>query len=409
MAGALTAIRLIGPGLLITVGFIDPGNWAANVAAGSQFGYQLLWVITLSTLMLILLQHNAAHLGIVTGDCLSEAATRNLPRWISRPILGSAMVAAVATAFAEILGGAIAIQMLFHLPLPVGAGITTLVAGGLLLWNSYHRIERLTVGFVSIIGLSFLFELVLVRPDWHTAAMGTVTPTIPHGAMLVIMSILGAVVMPHNLFLHSEVIQNRKWNNQGESAITSHLRFEWLDTLFSMVVGWMINCAMVVLAAATFFRAKTTVTSLPQAEEMLHPILGHTGHLAATVFALALLCAGLASSVTAGMAGGSIFAGIFGQTYTIQTPRSRAGIMITLGTALVSALFVTNSYTALIWSQVLLSIQLPLTVILQIYLTSSPKVMGHHANTTMGKILLWAIASVAIGLNLILLWTTVFD
>jgi manganese transport protein len=403
-AKALNALRFLGPGMLVTVGFIDPGNWASNVAAGSEFGYQLLWVVTLSTIMLILLQHNAAHLGIVTGHCLAEAATQHLSPWISRPALASAVLASIATAFAEILGGGIALQMLFHLPLKVGAALTAGVAIGLLFWNSYQRLEKLIVGFVSLIGLAFIFELYLVDTQWGTAAAGWVTPNLPQGAILIVMGVLGAVVMPHNLFLHSEVIQNREWHTQGETAIISHLRFEWLDTLFSMIVGWMINSAMILLAAATFFHQKIKVVSLEQAEEMLHPILGHKGYLAATIFALALLCAGLTASVTAGMAGGSIVAGFFTREFNIKNTPSKAGVAITIGTALAAVMAVTNSYSALILSQVMLSIQLPITIILQIYLTSSQKVMGNHANTPMGNVWLWSIATVVIALNMILLW-----
>ncbi|MEI6788844.1 MAG: Nramp family divalent metal transporter [bacterium] len=407
VSGALNALRFLGPGLLVTVGFIDPGNWASNVAAGSEFGYQLLWVVTLSTIMLILLQHNAAHLGIVTGNCLAESATQHLPFWVSRPALATAVLAAVATAFAEILGGAIALQMLFHLPLKIGATLTTLVVAGLLLWNSYQRLEKIIVGFVSLIGLAFLFELTLIDTQWVTAAKGWVTPDLPTGSILIVMSVLGAVVMPHNLFLHSEVIQNRQWNSQGEGAIISHLRFEWLDTLFSMMVGWMINSAMILLAAATFFQQKIKVTSLEQAEEMLHPILGHSGAVAATVFAIALLCAGLSASITAGMAGGSIFAGLFSQNYDIRKPRSKIGVGITLGLALLAVMFVTNSFKALILSQVFLSIQLPITIVLQIYLTSSRTVMGTHANTAYGKLWLWLVAAIVIALNMILLWKAI--
>jgi manganese transport protein len=213
--------------------------------------------------------------------------------------------------------------------------------------------------------------------------------------------------MPHNLFLHSEVIQNRKWSTQGEGAIISHLRFEWLDTLFSMIVGWMINSAMILLAAATFFQQKVKVGSLEQAEEMLHPMLGHSGAIAATVFALALLCAGLSASLTAGMAGGSIFAGLFSRNYDIRKPLSKIGVVITLGIALLAVMFVTNSFKALILSQVLLSIQLPITIVLQIHLTSSRTVMGTHANTTLGKTWLWLVAAIVITLNLILLWKTI--
>ena len=401
--GALNALRFLGPGLLVTVGFIDPGNWASNIAAGSEFGYRLLWVVTLGTFMLILLQHNAAHLGIVTGDCLAESATLHLPRWVSRAGLSSAMMAACATAFAEIIGGAIALQMLFHLPLKLGALLTAFVAGGLLLWNSYQRLEKLVAGFVSLIGLAFIFELCLIDTHWVAAAKGWTTPSFPPGAMLIVMSVLGAVVMPHNLFLHSEVIQNREWHTQGETAIISHLRYEWLDTIVSMLVGWMINSAMILLAAATFFQQKIRVGSLEQAEEMLHPILGHQGHLAATVFALALLCAGLTASVTAGMAGGSIAAGFVPRNYDIRTAPSRVGVVITLGAALGAVMLVTDSYRALIMSQVLLSLQLPVTVIIQLRLTSSRRVMGSHANTPWGNVWLWLIAVIVITLNLMLL------
>ncbi|HWQ10270.1 MAG TPA: Nramp family divalent metal transporter, partial [Holophaga sp.] len=389
LAGVWNPLQYLGPGLLVTVGFIDPGNWASNLAAGSQFGYQLLWVVTLGTGMLMILQHNAAHLGIVSGLCLSESASLHLPRWVSRPVLGTAVLAAMATAFAEIVGGAIALGMLFHLPLKLGATLTALVVGGLLLWNSYRRIEKLIVGFVSIIGLGFLFELFLVRVQWPQAMVGWVKPELPGGAMVLVMSVLGAVVMPHNLFLHSEFIQSRQWNSQGDEAIQSHLRFELFDTMSGMVAGWAINSAMIILAAAAFFQHGVLVDSLEQSEVMLRPILGSA---AAVIFALALLCSGLASTITAGMAGGSIFAGIFGRPYDIQDGRSRVGVALTLVPAMVAAWLVTDSLKALIWSQVLLSIQLPLTVILQITMTSSREIMGRYANSAAGKALLWTVA-----------------
>ena len=177
--GGLDIFKYIGPGLLVTVGFIDPGNWASNFAAGSEFGYALLWVVTLSTIMLIILQHNVAHLGIVTGLCLSEAATIHTPKWISRPILGSAVLASISTSLAEILGGAIALEMLFHIPIVWGAILTTILVLIMLFSNTYKRIERLIIAFVSIIGLSFLYELFLVDIDWPLAAKSWVTPSIP--------------------------------------------------------------------------------------------------------------------------------------------------------------------------------------------------------------------------------------
>jgi len=386
--------------MLVAVGFIDPGNWASNLAAGAGFGYRLLWVLTLSTVMLILLQHNSAHLGIVTGDCLAEAATRHLPAWIARPVLGSAMAAVAATAFAEVLGGAIALKMLFHLPLRAGACLTALVAAAVIFLNTYKAIEKLIVGFVSLISLGFLYELFLVQIHWPLAVAGWVTPGLPAGSVLIVMSILGAVVMPHNLFLHSEFIQSRQWHLQGEEAIRNHMRFELVDTLFSMTTGWAINSAMVLLAAATFFQKGLPVDSLEQAEAMLRPILGFA---AAMVFAIALLCAGLSSSVTAGMAGGSIFAGILGKPYDIRKGPSRLGVLLGIVPALAAIFFVTDSLRALILSQVLLSLQLPFTVLLQLHLTSSRKVMGTYANEGIGKLLLWAVALVLILLNLILI------
>lgn len=250
--GGLDFFKYIGPGLLVTVGFIDPGNWASNFAAGSDFGYTLLWVVTLSTVMLIVLQHNVAHLGIVTGLCLSEAAHRYAPRWIARPILGSAVLASISTSLAEILGGAIALQMLVGMPIVWGALLTTVLVVVLLFTNSYRRIERGIIGFVSVIGLSFLYELFLVDIDWPLAARSWVVPSIPQGSLLIIMSVLGAVVMPHNLFLHSEVVQSREYNKGDDRSIRRLLKYEFYDTLFSMGVGWAINSAMILLAASTF-------------------------------------------------------------------------------------------------------------------------------------------------------------
>ena len=262
--GGLDFFRYIGPGLLVTVGFIDPGNWASNFAAGSQFGYSLLWVVTLSTIMLIILQHNVAHLGIATGLCLSEAATRYAPRWVSRPILASAVVASISTSLAEILGGAIALEMLFDIPIAWGAVLTTAVVLIMLFTNSYKRIERAIITFVSIIGLSFIYELFLVDIDWPSAMRGWVTPSFPNGSMIVIMSVLGAVIMPHNLFLHSEVVQSLEYHKQGEKSIRSRLKYELFDTLFSMIVGWAINSAMILLAAAAFFGGGVPVEELQQ-------------------------------------------------------------------------------------------------------------------------------------------------
>lgn len=403
--GGLDFFKYIGPGLLVTVGFIDPGNWASNFAAGADFGYSLLWVITLSTIMLIVLQHNVAHLGIVTGLCLSEAATKYTPKWVSRPILGTAVLASISTSLAEILGGAIALEMLFDIPIIWGSLLTAFFVTIMLFTNSYKRIERSIIAFVSVIGLSFLYELFLVDIDWPLAARSWVTASIPEGSLLVIMSVLGAVVMPHNLFLHSEVVQSREYNKKDDASIRKLLKYEFYDTLFSMGVGWAINSAMILLAAATFFANHIGVEELQQAKSLLEPLLGNQ---AATIFALALLMAGISSTVTSGMAAGSIFAGMFGESYHVKDVHSRVGILLSLGIALVVILFIENPFQGLIISQMILSIQLPFTIFLQVGLTSSKRVMGQYANSRWSSFVLYTMAVVVSVLNLALLFSESF-
>ena len=395
--GGLEIFKYIGPGLLVTVGFIDPGNWASNISAGADYGYTLLWMVTLSTIMLIILQHNVAHLGIVSGLCLSEAATFHTPKIVSRTILSSAVFASISTSLAEILGAAIAMEMLFHIPIKIGSLIVVIIVGFLLYTNSYRKIEKYIIGFVSIIGISFIYELFLADVNWGSAAMGWVTPSIPDGSILIIMAVLGAVVMPHNLFLHSEIIQSRQWNLKDEEVIKKQLDYEFYDTLFSMVVGWAINSAMIILAAATFFKSSISVTELQQSKSLLEPILGT---YAGMVFAIALLFAGFASSITSGMAGGSILAGMFGEPYDIKDSHSKLGVGISLIAALIIILFISDPFKGLIISQMILSIQLPFTIFLQIYLTSSKKIMGKHANNVYTKYILIIIGLIVTYLNI---------
>lgn len=398
--GGLDILKYIGPGLLVTVGFIDPGNWASNFAAGSEFGYVLLWVVTLSTIMLIALQHNVAHLGIVTGLCLSEAAEKYTPRWVGRPIIISAVLASISTSMAEILGAAIALQMLFGIPIAWGSILTVAAVLIMLFTNSYRRMERAIIGFVSMIGLSFVYELFLVDINWPAAAYGWVVPSVPHGSLLIIMSVLGAVVMPHNLFLHSEVIQSRQINSQGKMNIEKTLKYEFMDTLFSMAAGWAINSAMILLAASTFFQNGTHVEELSQAQALLAPLLGNN---ASNIFAIALLLAGISSTITSGMAAGSIFAGMFGEAYNTKDTHSIVGILISLGAALLIIFFIADPFEGLIYSQMILSVQLPFTVFLQVSLTSSKRVMGIYANRSWNSAFLYFLATIVTVLNIWLL------
>lgn len=392
-------IKYIGPGILVTVGFIDPGNWASNIAAGSSYGYKLLWIVTLSTIMLIVLQHNAAHLGIVTGLCISEAITKHIKPVIGRVITATAILAAIGTAMAEILGAAIALKMLFNIPIKLGSLLSAVLIIFMLFSNSYKRIEKVIIGFVSLIGLAFIFETALVDVNWSEAFKSSLIPSMPYGSLPIIMSVLGAVVMPHNLFLHSEVIQSRKWNLKDKDIMERQLKYEFMDTILSMIIGFIINSAMIIVAI-TFFQNGVEVTELEQAQVMLKPLLGNS---ASIIFAIALLFAGIASSVTAGMAGGSIFAGLFGQDYDINKKHTKIGVLITMISALVIIFFVNNPFNGLIYSQMLLSVQLPITIFTQIYLTSSKKVMGEYKNDFKSNVILWIIGGIVTFLNILLL------
>lgn len=403
--GARDILKYIGPGLLVTVGFIDPGNWAANIATGSEYGFTLLWIVTLSTIMLVILQHNVAHLGIATGYCLAEAATVYTNKKIARVMLSFATMASVATSLAEILGGAIALKMLFRVPIKAGALLVTAFVIIMLFTNTYRKIEKWIIGFVSVIGLSFLYEMFLVDVNWTQAAVAWVKPSIPEGSMLLLMSVLGAVVMPHNLFLHSEIIQSRQWNLEDETVIKKQLKYEFADTLLSMIIGWAINSAMIILAAATFHKNNIVVNELQQAKSLLEPLLGSN---AAVVFAIALLFSGVASSITSAMAGGSIVSGMFMEPFNIKDNHTRIGVIISLIGALLIIFFIRDPFKGLILSQVFLSMQLPFTVAIQVYLTSSKKVMGKYANSRFLVVLLSLIAGLVIFLNLKLLYDIIF-
>ena len=398
--GALEILKYIGPGFLVTVGFIDPGNWASNIAAGSLFSYPILWIVTLSTIMLIVLQHNSAHLGIATGLCLSEASSKFFNKAYSTFFLLTATLASISTALAEILGAAIGIKMLFNIPLEIGALITVAFSIGLLLTNSYKKVEKYIIAFVSLIGLSFIIELFLVKIDWNSAAIGWITPTFPSNSLPIIMSVLGAVVMPHNIFLHSEIIQSRQWNLENPEIIEKQLKYEFTDTLLAMIVGWAINSAMILIAASVFFNSGIDIKELEQAGATLTPLVGN---IASIVFALALIFAGLSSSITAGMAGGTIIAGYFQESYDIEDKHSRLGVIITLLGGFLTLFALNNPFKGLIWSQIALSVQLPFTVFSLILLTSSKKVMGKYVNRNSTTIVLFAIGAIVAILNIALL------
>ena len=394
-------LSYLGPGFFVTIGFIDPGNWATNIAAGSEFDYDLLWVVALSTGILILWQHMSAHLGIVHGQCLAEAVHEHVRR-VPAAIYGvTAMAACVATALAEILGAAIGINLLFHIPVRPGAALSAALVIGMIWFQGYRRLEKLIVAFVSAIGFCYLIELVLVKPDWGAAALHTVIPKLNSGSIIIAMGVLGAVVMPHNMYLHSEVIQNRQWKGRSEAETRRLLRFEFVDTLIAMLAGMAINTAMVIVAAAVFHRHGVLVDDLIQASATLRPL---AGPLAVLLFGIALLFAGFSSSTTAGIAGGTTFSGYLGRETKLDSKWFRAGMLLTLVPAVLAIMFIRDAFQALIISQVCLSIQLPFTMLPLFLLTRSRRIMGKYANKWLENSLMIITGLVIVFLNILLVY-----
>ena len=396
-------LRYLGPGFIITVGFIDPGNWATNLAAGSRFGYELLWVITLSTAMLIIFQNMSARIGIATGHSLAY----NVRRRFSRPWVGlfgsSIVVACIATDMAEILGGALGFYLLFGIPLPLGGALTLVLRVGLVATGRYHRIERLIVVFLAVIAACYVAELFMVHPDWTQAARAAVVPQISGQSILVAMGVLGAVVMPHNIYLHSNVILSRDW--EGDEQTRKRLMtYEQGDTALAMGLGWMVNCAMIVVAAAVFYRNGVIVDSIEQAALTLEPL---AGSLARLLFGIALLLAGLGSSITSSMAEANVLTGYLGRS---EDPRSRfyrMSLFVLALPALGVIMAGLDSYTVLLLSQVVLSIQLPLTILPLIVVTGDRRLMGDLASSATERVLASAAGLLVVGLNFFLLYTVI--
>lgn len=396
------ALSYLGPGLFITIGSIDPGNWATDIAAGSEFNYRLLWVAVLASMLLVLWQHIAAHLGIVTGKCMAEAVPAYMGRKSTWLYGTTAMAAMIATALAEIMGAAIGINLIFHIPIKIGCIIATIVIIAVVWSQKYDQLEKLVVGFVSLIGLCYLVELYIVKPDWKAVAIHSVLPSIDSSTIYVAMGVLGAVIMPHNIYLHSEVVQNRDWSGSSEEEKKHLLKYEFLDTLFAIVVGLAINAAMIIVAAAVFYRRGIQVTDLAQASETLKPLVGN---VASTIFAIALLLAGLSSSMTAGIAGGTTFSGYIGKETKLEGMPFKAGMLMTMIPACLLILLINSaeSYKAMIFSQVCLSLQLPFTMLPLFLLTNNRKVMGEYKNSPFENIAMAVTGLLIVGLNIFLI------
>ena len=394
-------LRYLGPGFIVTVGFIDPGNWATNVAGGSQFNYSLLWVITLGTLMLVLFQGMSARLGIVTGHSLAYNIRNRFPRALTAVFGSSIVLACIATDVAELLGGALGFQILFGLPLLGGGVITVVLQILLIVTGRYRHIERVVVAFIGVIAVCYVVELALVHPDWGSAAYHAFVPHLDRASMLVAVGMLGAVVMPHNVYLHSNVVLSRR-QPDDDAGRRRLITYEKGDTALALGLGWMINCAMVIVAAAVFFRHSMIVESLTQASATLEPL---AGSLARLLFGIGLLFAGLGSSFTSAMAEVNVLTAYLGRPEDPRSKLYRVGLFVLAIPALAVIAVGMDPLRVLIYSQVALTIQLPLTIAPLLWLVFSKRVMGDFRSGRTERVLAVGATLVLSVLNTLFLYT----
>jgi manganese transport protein len=404
-------LAFAGPGYLVAVGYMDPGNWATDLAGGSRFGYALLSVILLSNLMAVLLQALASKLGIVTGRDLAQACRDHYSRPVGLVLWVAAELAIAATDLAEVVGTAIALNLLFGMPLPVGIAVTVLDVFLVLLLQhkGFRRLEALVIALVATVGLCFLFELIVSRPDMAAVARGFIPTTaiVRDREMLYLaIGILGATVMPHNLYLHSSIVQTRKYALSVDGRREA-VRYAFADSTIALSFALFINAAILIVAAATFHTTgNTQVAEIQDAYQLLTPLLGVGG--ASTVFALALLASGQNSTLTGTLAGQIVMEGFLNIRLRPWLRRLITRAIAIVPAAIVSILY-GESGTArlLVFSQVILSLQLSFAVFPLVRFTSDRTKMGEFVNAWWVKGLAYLVAVVIASLNVWLLVQTV--
>lgn len=392
------ALVFFGPAFVVSVGYMDPGNWGTDIEGGARFGYRLLWVILMANLMAILMQVLSAKLGIATGKSLPEVCRDHYPRWLSVTLWVTAELAAMATDLAEFLGGAVGFYLLFHVPLFPAALLTGVIISLILLLERYgfRKVEMVIVGLIAVIGFVYMAEIWLAKPPLGEIAGGLFRPSLPIGATLVAVGIIGATVMPHNLYLHSALIQTRVRPSDSLQRKRSTYRLAVIDSVIALNGAFFVNAAILVMAAAVFAGGRLKDYSLESAHQTLTPLLGP---LAGAAFAIALLASGLASSTTATMAGQVIMEGFIHHKMNVWLRRAVTMVpsLIVIGLGL-------DPLRILVLSQVSLSFQLPFAMIPLVLFTSSRRIMGEFANTPLTRTLAWITTLIILGLNLVLLY-----
>jgi manganese transport protein len=374
--GVGRALLFAGPAVIASIAYMDPGNFATNIQAGSRYGYSLLWVVLLANLVAMLFQALSAKLGIVTGHNLAEMCRLHFSRPVVLGMWGISEIAAMATDLAEFLGGAIGLSLLFHLPLLVGMAITGLVTYAILMVerHGFRPIELIIGGLIGIIALSYLVEMVIAPVAWGKVGAGLVLPQLPDAeALTIAVGIIGATVMPHAIYLHSGLTQHRApGRNDAERRLL--VRFSNREVVVALVIAGMVNIAMVVMAASAFHQGHSDVAEIETAYHTLVPLLGGA---AAGFFLLSLIASGISSSVVGTMAGQLIMQGFVGFRIPVWLRR-----LVTMVPAFVVVALGVNATDALIYSQVVLSIALPFPMIALVIFTRRGDIMGGFANRT---------------------------
>jgi len=405
-----TLLAFSGPGVMVSVGYMDPGNWATDLAGGAQFGYTLLVVILISNLMAIVLQHLSLKLGIVTQRDLAQACRDHSSRTSALAQWGLCEIAIAACDLAEVIGSAIALNLLFGIPLVVGVVITAFDVLVVLLLQSrgFRMLECIVGGLIVIIGGCFAYELIVSQPVMRDVLAGFIprSEIVTNPAMLYIsIGILGATVMPHNLYLHSSVVQTRAYT-RDDSGKSMAIKFATIDSTVALLLAFFINAAILILSAAAFHGTPNAgVADISDAHRLLAPALGVS--LASTVFAVALLASGQASTITGTLAGQIVMEGFLDLRMRPWVRR-----LITRGIAIVPAVIVAALYgehgvgKLLILSQVILSLQLSFAVVPLVRFTSDARKMGRFANALWLQSLAWCMTAVIVALNMYLLLQT---
>lgn len=409
-------LAFMGPAFLISVGYMDPGNWATDIEGGSRFRYALLWVILASNLIAILLQALSARLGLVTGRDLPQLCRESYRKPVAVVFWLLAEVAIAACDLAEVLGSAIALNLLFHIPLLAAVLVTALDVLLLLALQSrgVRILEAVILTLIGTMGLCYVVEIILARPDWVSIGYGLVTPRLSDQSLYIALGILGATVMPHNLYLHSALVQSRRIERTPE-GIRRAIRFNMWDTAVALNLAFFVNAAILVMAAAVFYEHHRVVTEIQQAHATLAPLLGTS--LASTLFAVALLASGQASTITGTLAGQVVMEGFV--RMRIQPWLRR---LITRSLAIIPAIIAIAwygrggvdqqnhaVYNLLILSQVVLSLQLSFATIPLVIFTGDRQKMGEFANPSWLKWVSWLTVLAVAGLNAYLLYTQFRD